>query len=269
MNDASDLQLNYLGWSGFRIVCPGGTELYVDPPPDYTLPLERETLVLITHGHPEHIATTLEHLRKSARKACHVAAAPGLCRYMRRRSDNAADQFTACEPQQRVNISGIDINIFQWQHMPLLPPGITPALHHVKRLISRPALALRIIIAGLHGPLPWPMLGFRIVPPNGPAVLVYGEGLHRHTGLAHARQVASRFPAAVLLVAVEPGDTDMLPELIDTIGTRSVGLYQAHEQWRLDFSLPCADLDALASVLKAQGRHSLVFRSGTTHRIAV
>ncbi len=269
MSDVSDLQLHYLGWSGFWIVCPGGAELYIDPPPDYSLPLDRETHVLITHGHPEHIAAALEHLCKPARKACHVAASPRICRYMRRRSDNAADQFTICEAQQRINFAGLGIDIFQWQHMPLLPPGIRPALHHIKSLISHPALALRIIVAGLRGPLPWPMLGFRIEIPDAPAVLVYGEGLHRHTGQANARRVASCFPAQVLLVAVEPEDTDMLPELIDAIGAKTVGLYQAHEQWRLGFSLPCADLDALASVLEEHGRQGLVFRSGTTHQIAI
>ncbi len=264
MNNKSELTLTHLGWSGFRIVFPEGTELYIDPPRGTVLPLDQETNFLITHGHPEHVAGTLAHICDPARSArMQVIASAAVCRYLRKRSQHA-DHFQPCKPQQRVSISGLDIDIFKWRHMPLLPPGLKASLNHIRGLVSHPGLALKIITAGLRGPLPFPMLGFRIVSPQGSRVLVYGEGLHRLTDRAGARQIGIDLPAEILLVAVEPEDLDILPDLLNTIGTPAIGLYEAHRGWREAFGMPCADLDALASVLETHNKHALVFRSGTS-----
>ena len=269
MSNRPELVLGYLGWSGFRIVFPDGTELYIDPPKGTALPLDHETNILITHGHPEHIAGTVEHLCNPGRNArVLVAASAAVCRYFSKRSTQNADHFQPCKPQQHINISGLDIDIFKWRHMPLLPPGFKPVLNHIKCLISHPDLALSIIAAGLRGPLPFPMLGFRIMPLEGPRVLVYGEGLHRLTDRTDTRRIGIDLPAEILLVAVEPEDINVLPDLVNTTGITTIGLYEAHRGWREAFDMPCADLEALASVLETPDKHILVFRSGSTLPIA-
>jgi hypothetical protein len=265
MNGAQTVVLEHLGWSGFRIGFPDGTEIYIDPPAGAVAPRDREANILITHGHPEHLAGTLEHLRDPARGTpALVVASAAVCRHLGKRSTRNYDDFYRCKPRQRVVVSGLRIDVFRWRHMPLLPPGFKPALQHIKRLVSHPALSSRIVAAGVRGPLPFPMLGFRIVPPDGPRVLVYGEGLHRLTGRANASRVGDDLPAEILLVAVEPEDVDVLPELINIAGATTIGLYEAHRAWRDAFDMPCADLDALAAVLEMHDKNALVFRPGTT-----
>ncbi len=117
MNNKPDLTLTYLGWSGFRIVFPDGPELYIDPPEGAALPLDQETSILVTHGHPEHVAGTLAHICNPARNArMQVMASAAVCRYLRKRSQDG-DQFQPCRPQQRISISGLDIDVFKWRHM--------------------------------------------------------------------------------------------------------------------------------------------------------
>lgn len=263
MNGDPDLTLIHLGWSGFRLDFPNGRKIYIDPPAGAPLPLDRDTTVLITHAHPEHLAGTLEHVRNPARQAhVQVAAPAAVCRFLRKRSSRPGDSFTACTGPQQITVSGFEIDVFTWRHMPLLPPGLKPALHHIRRLASRPLLAWRTIAAGLRGPLPFPMLGYRIVAPEGLRVLVYGEGLHRLTDRTDTRRIGAELPADILLVAVEPEDIDVIPDLIRDIGAPTVVLYEAHRGWREAFGLPCADLEALASLLAKEGRHALVCRSG-------
>jgi len=269
MSNRPELVLGYLGWSGFRIVFSDGTEFYIDPPKGTALPLDRETNILITHGHPEHIAGTLEYLCNPDRNArVLVAASAAICRYLRKRSTQNADHYQPCKPQQHISISGLGIDIFKWRHMPLLPPGFKPALNHIKCLISHPLLAMSIIAAGLRGPLPFPMIGFRIVPLEGPRVLVYGEGLHRLTSPTNTHRIGIDLPADILLVAVEPEDINVLPDLVNKTGITTIGLYEAHRDWREAFDMPYADLEALASVLETSDKRILIFRSGTTLSIA-
>jgi len=270
MSKQAELLLTHLGWSGFLIAFPGGPDLYVDPPQGTPLPLDRETNILITHGHPEHVAATLTHLAEPIRSApVNIAASGAVCRHFRKRSRHSSDRFCTCEPQQRMNFSGLDIDVFEWRHMPLLPPGFKAACGHMRRVLGHPLLALRIMAAGLRGPRARPMLGFRIEPPRGPRILVYGEGLHRRTGQAEALRLAAQFPADVLLAAVEPEDTDILPGLIAAAGAATIVLYEAHRGWRDAFSMPCADLDGLALALERIGKRALIFHSGMTRPIAV
>jgi len=265
MNDAGATRLAWLGWSGFRISAPGGAVLHVDPPAGTVFAPEGAAHILVTHGHPEHVEGTLAHLRDPARtQPVEVAAGAGVCRHLRRHARHPADRLRVCVPQDHFQLAGFGVDVFAWHHMPLLPPGLGPKLAHLRSLASRPGRALRIVLDGLRGPWPFPMLGFRIACPGGERLLVYGEGLHRMAGAEAVAAVGRSLPADVLLAAVEPEDIGALPELIARTGARQVALYEAHRPWREGFGMPLADLDALAATLARTGRHVRVLRQGST-----
>ncbi|MCC6202145.1 MAG: MBL fold metallo-hydrolase [Gammaproteobacteria bacterium] len=263
MSEVRATQLSYLGWSGFRLHDPAGIELYLDPPGGTVFSPDQTAHILITHGHPEHVQGTLEHLRNPARALpVVIAAGEGVCRHLRRHARHDADRFQVCTPGQHFELAGYGIDVFKWTHMPLLPPGLSAKLHHVRRLCSRPRLAARIVLAGIIGPWPYPMLGFRLVRPGRTRILLYGEGLHRQASPRALAQLAAELPADVLLAAVEPEDLAILPDLIARLGTRKVALYQAHQPWRMSFGMPLADLDALAATLVHAGHEALLFPPG-------
>ncbi len=260
MTGAQALEVEYLGWSGLRMSGPCG-DIWIDPPEGTPFPLDRMVNVLITHGHPEHVGGSLAHLRNPARSGVvRGAAAEPVCRYLRRHATRADDRFDACAPGQRFDIAGFTVDVFEWKHMPLLPPGIGPALNHLMMIATRPRLAARIVIAALRGPWPFPMLGYRLTAPAMPGVLVYGEGLHRRTGTEQVERIRAALPADFLLAAVEPEDAAVLPDLFRRIGAATVGLYEAHRPWREGFGMPLADLDALAATLAGDGMRAMILR---------
>jgi hypothetical protein len=108
------------------------------------------------------------------------------------------------------------------------------------------------------------MLGFRLARPGHTRILLYGEGLHRRANPRVLAQQARELPADLLLAAVEPEDVRILPDLIAQLAIGQVALYQAHQPWRRSFSLPLADIDALASALVRAGRATSVFHKPAT-----
>ncbi len=257
-------RLSYLGWSGFRIDFPGCRPVAVDPPRKAPLPLDRELNILLTHGHPEHIAGTTRYLENPARSAAvTLLASQRICRFMQQRPHLPEDCFIPCRREQSQDIPGMRVDVFQWRHMPLLPPGFGAVLTHIGRLAAQPRLAWRIVRAGLRGPREGPMLGFRLVPSQGPRVLIYGEGLHRRTGEADARRTGEQCPAEVLLVAVEPEDTGILPGLVSAVGAPLAIPYEAHYLWRKGFGMPLVDLEALVREFNAQGIQTRTLLPGT------
>jgi L-ascorbate metabolism protein UlaG (beta-lactamase superfamily) len=65
----ADATLTWLGHSAFRIDSPGGRRIYVDPflqgptCPDGEREPERVDLILLTHGHDDHVGSTVELAR--------------------------------------------------------------------------------------------------------------------------------------------------------------------------------------------------------------
>ena len=256
---AAGAALTYLGWSGFVLDFPGAATIFIDPPNDQTMPLDRDITLLITHGHPEHVSGATSWLRNAARKGVgRVVASPGVCRYLKRQSRQAGDNFHPTSAGARLDLPGLLIDVFPCIHMPLLPPEKGGAATRIRQLARHPRLALSIVVSALKGPLlPGPVLGFRLRPEHGPDILFWGEGMHRGAGLEKIRQTAAALPAQILIAAVEPEDEQLLPDLIAATGTPVTLPYEAHMPWRQGFGMGWADLDALSASLAARNIRTL------------
>ncbi len=79
-------KITYLGHSAFRVISPKGVILYIDPflsgnpktPPDMKT-VERADLILVTHGHGDHLGDTVSIAEKTNAK---VVGIPELGRYL-------------------------------------------------------------------------------------------------------------------------------------------------------------------------------------------
>lgn len=257
-----DPTIAYMGWSGFRIDRPDGSLILVDPPAKVPIPSDRTLYVLITHGHPEHLGGAKGLLARAATAPMKICASPGVCRYLSHRKPKRGVTFIPADEGRHLQLAkDLAVEIFPWRHLPLLPPGgVAPAFAHLLALSSRPVLAARIIRAGVLGPRPDPMLGFRINS-NGDTIIAYGEGLHRLCASAEAATRARGSGRETLLAAVEPEDADQLPELICATRPGRVFLYEPHALWRDAFQMPRADLDALGDALSQRGVETTICRA--------
>lgn len=251
------IDLSYLGWSGFRISWSDGPTIFVDPPDASALSHDREALIALTHGHPEHVAGTVAHLADPSRwDAVRVLASPQVCAHLRRSSKNATDRFLEFDAGREQVFPGLRVQAFAWHHMPLLPPEPALALRHVARLARHPSITFGIVKDGLVGPPPGSMLGYGLIPDRGPRVLVFSEGLHRRTQVSEIRAAREQIGADLLLFAVEPEDAEILPDLVAAIGAPIVVPYEAHAEWRESLGMPRADFDRLSRELESRGIHS-------------
>lgn len=250
--------LTYLGWSGFILDFPGAAPVFIDPPDDQAIALDRGIILLITHGHPEHVRGAANWLRNPARQGtARVVASPGICRYLKQQAGHGSadgDRFHPASAGAGLDLPGLAIDVFPCIHMPLLPPEKGGAITRIRQLARHPRLALSIVLSALRGPLlPGPVLGFRLRPDHGPDILFWGEGMHRGAGIEKIRQTAAGLPAEILIAAVEPEDEQLLPELIAATGSPVALPYEAHMPWRRGFGMGWADLDALSARLAAEG----------------
>ncbi len=264
-NPSSDLHMTYLGWSGFRFSWSGGPQILVDPPDVAGIDREREAWLLLSHGHSEHVAGALNYLTDTSRVApVTVLASPPVCRYLKCRYGRKDDRFIACLPGDVKTLSDLRIDVFNWRHMPLLPSGLRPALRYLFHLVRHLDFTLKILRGGLKLIKVGPMLGFRLVPKSGPRLLLYSEGLHKHTSKIEIKETGQLLNAEVLLFAVRPEDAQVIPDLVATIGISVAVPYEAHQDWRKGFGLPVANLADIAIQLKNCGISALTMTEGET-----
>lgn len=259
--NSSDWDIDYLGWSGFHIHRsdnhnPDGQELFIDPPKGTTFPKAASIIIFITHGHPEHLGGTIDHVREiAAEQSSMVIASETVCRYLSGECRRARVDFITVEPGQKQDPApDISFEVFQWQHMPLLPPGLRAAVRHIFHILRRFRATWRIIRMSLKGPRgPGKMLGYLLHLPEGINIIIYGEGLHRHSRSEDVATIGHKAPGAILMVASEPEDFAELPHLVAASGASEAILYEPHRPWRDIFELPHADLQALQKTISAAG----------------
>jgi hypothetical protein len=231
-----------------------GIDLFGDAVTWASLGQAATTVLCLTHGHPEHCGSMRRFLSSANAPlvATHLVSSAPVVDHVTRGIALPAANAHRVKAGERVSIDGASIAVFEWRHMPLLPPGARAKASYAAHVLSRPIEFARVASSGLRLPMRAPMLGFHITFPDGRSVLNYAEGLHRLTDPREAESVASRLPADVLMFAVEPDDVDAIPRWIEMLRPAEVFLYEAHRPWREVFGLPYVDLGVYTAGLSAR-----------------
>ena len=261
------LRLSYQGWSGCIVQAPrssAASPLAFDPSPGLELEPTEATL-LLTHGHFEHVNGALAHLRRAERAPVTVIASKHLCRYLERRSAGLHDRFVPVDVGSRVEANGWEVRVFEWEHMPLLPPGTGPAARYLFKLMRHPRGLAKMALGGARGPRHKPMLGFCVKPSGSRGWLVYyGEGMHRRTSREQLRAALGNEPVDTLVFGAEPEDARALPELLAGHAVKKMLAFEPHRPWRAEFGLPQLDVAELAATLRAKGLDAHPLAAGET-----
>lgn len=245
------MEIEYHGWSGvsldFDAAAVGfdlgaGTASALEP--------EDESILCVTHGHPDHCGLLQERAEAGEVFSGTVISSPAVVDHFASRGVVDPERAVAADRFDTFRLRGVRISTFLWEHMPLLPPGIVDKGTYLGHILSRPLSAVDVVTSGLGLPLFGPTLGFYVEPPDEPSVLNYAEGLHRLTDPTEVESVGERFPDPdVLLSAVEPEDTDAVPRWIADLNPSRAFIYEAHRPWREQFGLEAVDLADYADAL--------------------
>lgn len=264
MRAEGELRLTYQGWSGWLVEPPAGAHasLCFDPAPGQRLPAG-SLVLLLTHGHPEHVDGTRAHLERADRAPVDVVASPGLVEHLRRAA-RPEDRFHPVRDGDRARVGGWELVVFAWDHMSLVPPEPRRAVKQLYHLLSRPRGLAKIAVGGLFGPPHGPMLGYRVGREGAGEELVYlGEGLHRRT-TSRVLADALGSGAPTLIAGVEPEDEEQIPELLAWHPFERFLAFEPHREWRADFGMRQIDLERLAARLRGAGLASSAAASGDT-----
>jgi L-ascorbate metabolism protein UlaG (beta-lactamase superfamily) len=119
--------LTWLGRSAFRVDSPGGKRIYVDPflhgnpkCPESELDPERCDLVVVTHGHGDHVGDTVAIHQ---RLGCAVVAQVELRAWLTR--EGVADDGSAHSPNKggTVTVEGLRVTLTNANHSSSTPDG--------------------------------------------------------------------------------------------------------------------------------------------------
>lgn len=251
------MEVRYFGWSGIAVSHQGLTVGFDLPADAASFVDERagegEMALCVTHGHPDHCAglrALLAAGRRSADEPVLVGPA-AVVEYGARSGEYSSDRLRSVEPGDETSIGGGTVTAFEWQHLPVLPPGLSPKLSYLRKLLGRPGEVVRIAASGAGLPVRSTTLGFHIRFSDGHTVLNYAEGLHHRTAPDEVAEVSNRLSAEVLLLAVEPEGVEAIPRWIAILEPEVALLYEAHRPWREIFDLPELDLDGYREELAA------------------
>jgi L-ascorbate metabolism protein UlaG (beta-lactamase superfamily) len=120
-------ELTWLGHSAFRIDSPGGKRIYVDPflhgnprCPERELEPERCDLVVVTHGHSDHVGDTVAI---ATRLRCPVVAQVELRAWLTKKG--VADDDMAHSPNKggTVSVAGVAVTLTDANHSSSAPDG--------------------------------------------------------------------------------------------------------------------------------------------------
>lgn len=244
------MNIQYFGWSGIlleHLNTVVAVDLFGDAVGWDSIPDAMPIVLCATHGHPEHCGSLRRLLSEAGASAqrddVHLVSSPKVVSYLQRFASLPPANWHSVEHSQRVTIGDLSLRVFDWRHMPLLPPGLGPKVEYAVQLLRHPVDFVRIGTSSLTLPHSAPTIGFYACFSDGLRVLNYAEGLHRLTDRREVEWVASEMPADVLLFAVEPDDTEDIPRWIDILQPSEVYIYEAHRPWRDLFHLPYLNLE--------------------------
>jgi L-ascorbate metabolism protein UlaG (beta-lactamase superfamily) len=120
-------ELTWLGHSAFRVETPGGKRIYVDPflhgnpkCPESELDPERCDLIVLTHGHGDHVGDTVAIHQ---RFGCPVVAQVELRAWLT--GKGVVDDGSSCSPNKggTVRIEGVGVTLTDANHSSSCPDG--------------------------------------------------------------------------------------------------------------------------------------------------
>lgn len=198
----SAIDIRYLGWSSVAVTMPGGIRLYVDgnftsfngerlsTPADYSDP----DLLLVTHGHFDHC----QDLPSLARgNEATVITSPPIEQFFVRKHGLSPDRVRGVVGGTIQERCGLTLTAQGWTHRILRDRW--PAL-----LARKPGGLLRLG-AALRCFLSSPLLGFRVESPGAPPLTLIGEAFQAPGETDRLRELGTRAPPGVTLIALEPG----------------------------------------------------------------
>lgn len=147
------MRVAWLGWSTFRVDVPDGPSLVLDPcvspllddPHASLADLDGVDVMLLTHGHHEHIkdaARVHRHLERGGRTVP-IVAPPQVREYLVAYRDIPRERFVAVAPDDEVEVAGVTVRARGFPHLPKHDVAGKLAILRRDNLLGAPAILLR------------------------------------------------------------------------------------------------------------------------------
>jgi len=273
----TNLEVAYPGWGTWCIEPSGGPRVVVDPcvtplldDPCASLPDVAADIVLLTHGHHEHIRDVhwLPYDESTP-----IVAPPQVATYLIEQRGMSARRFSVIQPDEELELPGIRVVARSFPHLP--KNDVAGKLGILSR--DNPLGAVSILLRyGVRVARAWteikdqpeggPYLAYDIYFEQGPRVFVTCEAF---TELLRVQQAVSwgRGEQAVdlALVGVESGQEGHAACLLDSLGPRHALGAAVHAPFERFYGKPKVEADAFV------GRSSVPtgwLRAGERARLA-
>lgn len=226
----------YLGWSGFLLE-DGDRRVAIDPhwtgfEPSGSLPtfdLTPLTGMVLSHGHPDHVADapTLLRLHPKSWAVGDVKVAA----WLRARVPEAADRVFTAHPNERIVRDGIEITLRPGVHVGDSGLGqLRKLLHYARRA---PFATARLLKATHDSPKTAGVYSIELKLSDGFRVLHAAETVHRD---APRNDPSTVIPDLDLfLLGVEPGEEDACRKEMARAASKQTLLFSPHAATRKVF----------------------------------
>ncbi len=243
------LDLAYRGWGTFRIAPEGGPAVVLDPnltalvgnaaaSPDEVL----GDVLLLTHGHHEHIRDTHRVARLTASP---IVAPPQVVDFLCRRRAMPERRFRVIEPDGSIQLPGLRITARGFPHLPKNDVAGKLAVLRRDNPVGALALSLRNLPSFAFGwqvireqPEGGPFLAYDLDFEGGPRVFVTCEAFTHLLDAETVSRWAEGRPIDVALVGVESGQEEQAAEHAQRLGARVTVAAAVHAPFERFYGKP-------------------------------
>jgi hypothetical protein len=225
---ATDFEIEYLGWSCFRLGSSQG-DLFFDPiyrpysGVTYTSPeaFDNAKIICVTHGHQEHYFDVPAIVKRTGAT---VVAGKDICNHLHWIHRVPREHLRPVEPLQPVEVEGFKITTFHWRHRDVNPirgvlrPQIIEGMKWAwQALVLCPAWAK--------------FTGFHVELEDGRKVLNYNEGFNSAMRIEEVQALGERFETDVLLAGMQLNFEEYAASGGATFSPKTVLLFHPHKEF--------------------------------------